>query len=208
MRIVTEETQLATLRERMDATSTVEAPAGGRVLELLRTPGQLLREGDPILTIDVSDGTGATPAGERLKVQAFVHPGPGRTIREGMDAYVAPSFVRRDEFGLLVGRIAKVSRFPASPEGMQSVLGNPETVRALTSGGAPFAVTIELLSPDSGAAPGGAREYRWTSRHGPGIALRSGTLCDVSVVVRRRRPVELLLPFLGRSGNDAGGARP
>ncbi len=195
LRIVTEEAQLAALRERMDTVSTVETRSGGRVLELLRSPGQLLREGDAILRVDVSDGVGVPASGsEPLRIHAFVRPGQGRSIRDGMDAYILPSTVRRDESGLLVGRVTKVSRFPVSPEGIQSVLGNAELVREVMNGGAPLGITIDLVKADSAASE---PAYRWTVRNAPQTALRSGTLCEVSLVVQRRRPIELVLPFLG-----------
>ena len=195
LRIVTEEAQLVALRERMDTVSTIETLSGGRVLELLRSPGQLLREGDAILRVDASDGAAEGPAsgGELLRVHAFVRPGRGRNIREGMDAYILPSTARRDESGLLAGRVTKVSRFPVSPEGIQSVLGNAELVRDVMSGGAPLGVTIELAKADS---PSSDPAYRW--------GLRSGALCEVSIVVRRRRPIELVLPFLGALFPDDG----
>lgn len=195
LRIVTEEAQLAALRERMDTASTVETLSGGRVLELLRSPGQLLREGDAILRVDASDGAGMHASGrESLRVHAFVRPGKGRSIREGMDAYILPSTVRRDESGLLVGRVAKVSRFPVSPEGIRSVLGNEELVREIMNGGAPLGITIELAKADSADSD---PAYRWTVRNAPQTALRSGTICEVNLVLQRRRPIELVLPFLG-----------
>jgi len=179
----------------MDTVSTVETRWGGRILELLRSPGQLLREGDAILRVDASDGAGAHASGrESLQVHAFVRPGKGRTIREGMDAYILPSTVRRDESGLLIGRVTKVSRFPVSPEGIQSVLGNAELVREIMNGGAPLGITIELAKADS-ATPDPV--YRWTVRNAPQAALRNGAICEVSLVVQRRRPIELVLPFLG-----------
>ena len=206
LRIVTEEAQLVALRERMDTASTIETLSGGRVLELLRSPGQLLREGDAILRVDASDGAGMHASGrESLRVHAFVRPGKGRSIREGMDAYILPSTVRRDESGLLVGRVAKVSRFPVSPEGMQSVLGNAELVREIMNGGAPLGITIELAEADSTA---NEPAYRWTVRNAPQTALRNGALCEVSLVVRRRRPIELVLPFLGALFPADGGSRP
>lgn len=207
LRIVTEEAQLVALRERMDTASTIETLSGGRVLELLRSPGQLLREGDAILRVDASDGAAEGPASGRepLRVHAFVHPGKGRSIREGMDAYILPSTVRRDESGLLIGRVAKVSRFPVSPEGMQSVLGNAELVREIMNGGAPLGITIELAEADSTA---NEPAYRWTVRNAPQTALRNGALCEVSLVVRRRRPIELVLPFLGALFPADGGSRP
>ena len=122
-----------------------------------------------------------------------------------MDAYILPSTVRRDESGLLIGRVAKVSRFPVSPEGMQSVLGNAELVREIMNGGAPLGITIELAEADSTA---NEPAYRWTVRNAPQTALRNGALCEVSLVVQRRRPIELVLPFLGALFPADGGSRP
>ena len=48
------------------------------------------------------------------------------------------------------------------------------------------------LSPSDGTESG----YVWSSTDGPPLTLQSGTLCGVTVVVRRQAPATLVLPFL------------
>lgn len=184
LRIVEEETMLLTLRERLENESFVRAAAAGRVTEILRSPGQIVQEGDAILSLE-NEGEEAP-----LQVQAFVQPEQGKKILVGMEAYVSPSVVRQEEFGFLVGRVIQVSRFPASAQGMLNTLGNPGLVQNLSQGGAPIAVTVALDRADTESG------YRWTSKSGPPLRLQSGTLCRIAVTVRRQSPVTLVLPAL------------
>jgi HlyD family secretion protein len=57
--------------------------------------------------------------------------------------------------------------------------------------GPPIQVNV-ALSRDP-ATPTG---YRWSSSRGPSLEISSGTLAAGNIVVRRERPVSLLLPTL------------
>ncbi len=197
LRIIAEETELLTLRERLENESFVRAASGGRVTEILRSPGQIVQEGDAILSLE-NEGEE-----KPLQVQAFVQPEQGKKILVGMEARISPSVVRQEEFGFLVGRVVQVSSFPASAQGMLNILGNPGLVQSLSQGGAPIAVTVALDRADTESG------YRWTSKSGPPLRLQSGTLCRIAVTVRRQPPVTLVLPALkGLFAGDAPEVAP
>lgn len=186
MRIMASKEQLRALRDRLELESVIRSPADGRVLEVFKTRGQVIRSGEALLSVEKEDD-GRTP----LYLHAFVQPRQGKKISAGMEAQVSPSVVKQEEFGVILGQVTRVSRFPASSRGMKRVLGNDELVKSLSQGGSPITLTVAMrrsIKTESG--------YEWSSGGGPPLTLQSGTLAGVTVVVRRQAPVTLVLPFL------------
>ena len=91
----------------------------------------------------------------------------------------------------MLGEVTSVGQFPATPQGMQRVLGNAELIRTLSVEGAPIEVRVSLqLDPES------ANGYAWSSRSGPPIQIDSGTLCSARITLSERRPISLVLPLV------------
>lgn len=201
MRLLTAEKQLAALEERYDPETAVRSPAAGRVLEVFKSEGQVISAGEALLSVEKSLGDGAP-----LYVHAFVQPQDGKKILSGMEAQISPSVVKQEEFGVLRGKVTNVSSFPASARGMTRVLGNEQLVQTLSRGGSPITVMMALY-PSEETESG----YVWSSGDGPPVVLQSGTLCGVTVVVRRQAPVTLVLPFLKKFflgiGEEIGGGK-
>ena len=144
--------------------------------------------GRPILTVDL---TGRAVKG--LEAIVYIPSVHGKKIRPGMEVQIAPSTVKKEEFGYLLGTVTYVSDFPVTPQGMQRVLKNEQLVTALSGQDAPYAIHVDLL-PD----PDNVSTYRWTSSEGPPIRIQSGTLASAGVVVERRRPILMVIPQLRR----------
>jgi HlyD family secretion protein len=201
MRLLTAEKQLAALEDRYDLETSIRSPASGRVLEVFKSEGQVISAGEALLSVEkvLDDGT-------PLYVHAFVQPQDGKKILPEMEAQISPSVVKQEEFGILRGRVTHVSSFPASARGMTRVLGNEQLVQTLSRGGAPITVMMALY-PSKETESG----YVWSSGDGPPLELQSGTLCGVTVVVRRQAPVTLVLPFLKKFflgiGEEIGGGK-
>ncbi len=183
--VVKEEADLEVLQERLTQESTIQSSTDGRVVELFRRAGQMIREGEALLALE-----DAAEDSLPLRVQAFVPAGQGKNVRVGLEAFVSPSVVRREEFGMLRGTVSHISRFPTSLQGMLALLGNPEVARAMAGEGAHLAITIDLQQAPT------ASGYRWTSREGPPFPLQSGTFCRVAVTIRNQPPITLVLPGL------------
>ena len=165
----------------------VSSPYSGRIVERLVDAGSPIAEGAPLLSVE-----GLNPDG-RVDVVAVVYmaPAEGKKIRPGMEVQISPSTVRREEFGFMLGQVASVGQFPATPQGMLRVLGNPELVKTLSAVGAPIEVRVTLLA-DANSTSG----YAWSSEAGPPIQVDSGTLCDAWITLDQRRPISLVFPSL------------
>lgn len=176
------------LEAELERTSSVVSPYTGRVLEVMAEQGHVVERGRPIVRID--------PVGRTVKdleAVVYVSSDAGKKIRPGMRIQIAPSTVRQEEYGLMVGTVTYVSDFPATPEGMARVLKNDALVQSLAGTGAPYEVHADLV-PD----PRTVSHYRWTSPAGPPVEVHSGTLCGAQVTLREVRPVELVLPIFRR----------
>jgi HlyD family secretion protein len=178
--------RIAALREQHTLASTIAAPYPGRVLEVKRRRGDLITAGSALASLQIAGGTG-----EGLQAIIYVPPQDGKNIERGQQAQISPYTARREEFGFLVGRITYVSEFPATPEGMRLVLRNEGLVQTLSAQGPPFAVYADLVSD-----PASRSGYLWSSTKGSALRVDAGTLCYVTVTVRRVRPVEMVIPLL------------
>jgi HlyD family secretion protein len=111
-----------------------------------------------------------------------------------MSAQISPSTAAREEYGFLEGRVTYVSEFPATREGMMRVLSNAAMVQTLAADGPPFAVYAEI-SRDPTSASG----FKWSSPKGSGLIVAGGTLCELTITIRERRPIDLVIPTLRRA---------
>jgi HlyD family secretion protein len=179
---------------RLQQAEEVMSPYDGEVVEIQHDVGELVQEGAALMTVlpaepvPTSKGD-ASPA--PLLVMLFVPDTDGKKITAGMTAEITPSTVRREEYGFIVGRVKQVAAIPSTPEGMTHVLKNQRLAEALSAGGAPFAVELELIP--NAATPSG---YTWSSGPGPNIAISPGTLAHGDIWIRRLRLIEFAVPAL------------
>jgi HlyD family secretion protein len=180
---------LAEAEAELESSSRITSPYTGRVLEVMSEQGSVVNRGEPILTLDLS--------GKQIKdleAVIYVPAMQGKKIRPGMEIQITPATVRKEDYGMMLGRVTYVSDFPATTRGMSRVLKNDQLVSALSGGGAPYEVRADLL-PD----PTTVSRYRWSSSKGPPSEVRSGTLADAAITVQSKRPIALVLPLLRRA---------
>ncbi|MCX6425028.1 MAG: HlyD family efflux transporter periplasmic adaptor subunit [Actinobacteria bacterium] len=156
----------------------VFSPENGLVVEVSALPGRVTLPGDPMLYMQ--------PDGAQLIVKAFVLATEAETIRVGMEAMVSPADApRRAQYGIL-GTVAALSPTPVSAERIDFIVGGNSTlVDFFLAGGPVIEVTIEL-TPDP-ATPSG---YAWSIGQGPDVEISSGTLSEVSMLVRDKSVLE------------------
>lgn len=187
--IAAAERRVAALAERLKQAEEVVTPYAGTVVEFKRNVGELVRQGEALLSLLPEEESGAGALGVTL----FVSGTDGKKIAPGMVVEVSPSTVRREEYGFLLGRVRAVAALPATEEGMMHTLKNRQLVAALAAGGAPFQVDVEFETD-----PASRTGYRWSSSAGPDAAITPGTLAGGQIWVQRLPLVEIALPALRR----------
>ncbi len=172
-----------TLLEVEDAVEgQVLAPVAGQVVELAAQRGNRVSAGQAVVGIAPADG--------ELTAVVYVPYQFGKKVHEVMDVRVSPHAVRREEYGSLRGTVVAVSTFPVSPDAVQTRVANQVLAEALTGGGASYEAHVGLMRANT---PSG---YAWTSGSGPVLAVTAGSTVDAEIIVRERRPVDLIIPFV------------
>jgi hypothetical protein len=96
---------------------------------------------------------------------------------------------------------------------MEAALEHPELVESFLKRYAPgvvLRVQVKLDPDDSprsregaGTGRGPTNPFRWSSTSGRDQPLKTGTMCQASIVVERRRLIRLILPWTRKvSGTD------
>jgi HlyD family secretion protein len=166
----------------------IRSEFGGRVLEVLATPGQVLGPGAAVLSLQIEDPD------TTLTSISYFPIADGKKIQPGMRIQVTPDTVERQRFGGILGTVTKVSPLPVTREGALSVVGNADIVQTLMSGGAYIEVTARLETD-----PTTFSGYRWSSSRGPNLKMSSGLTHLSRVTVEGRAPITYLLPILRES---------
>jgi HlyD family secretion protein len=185
LRMEDAEHEVARLERELAERSEVATPYTGRVLELMTEQGDMVASGEPILSLDL---TGRSV--KKLMAVLYVSSVEGKRIRVGMPVRIAPSTVKQEEFGMMLGRVTYVSDFPATTKGMARVLKNDQLVSVLSGSGAPYEVHADLT-----VAPETVSKYKWSSSEGPPLTIQSGTLATASIEVRQERPIGMVIPL-------------
>jgi HlyD family secretion protein len=182
------EREIANLEDQIEMATQVVSPYTGRILEVMAEVGSIVTQGRPIVRLDrVGNDV------QDLEAVLYLPVIEGKKVEPGMEVQISPSTVKREEHGFMLGRVTRVSDFPATSEGMMRTLKNAQLVQALSGGGAPYE-TYATLQLDPTTVSG----YRWSSSKGPDEKIRSGTLCTATITVEKQRPIEMVLPVLKR----------
>jgi biotin carboxyl carrier protein len=187
-RIRDAERSLQILRDEYDTASRITSPFTGRIVELTVRIGDMVDRGSSLMKIELEGNEIGS-----IQVVMYFPVGSGEKIRQGMEAQISPLVVERSEYGFLKGLVTRVSAFPSSRRGMLRVLPNEALVDSLTLDGPPLEAYADLI-PDPSTPSG----YKWSTSLGPNLCLQTGMICRVSVVVSKRRPIDLVFPPLKR----------
>jgi HlyD family secretion protein len=187
-RIAAQQRVVAGLERDMKSTSEIVSHHTGRILEIVADQGEIVAKGDTVLTLDL---TGRTV--KELEAVLYVPSTYGKQVAIGMPVYIAPSTVKQEEFGLMVGRVTYVSDYPATSRGILRVLKNEKLLQALVGGDAPYEVHADLIVDEHTVS-----RYKWSSSEGPPLRIQSGTRAAAYVTVGTRRPIEMVVPLLRR----------
>jgi HlyD family secretion protein len=188
LKIQQAQAQVDQLGREFTAGTQIVSPYTGRILEIMTEPAKIVTRGEPILSLDLTGG-----AIQDLMAVVYVPAMHGKMVKRGMRIQIAPSTVRQEEYGFMLGTVTFVSNFPSTPKGMLRVLKNEQLVQALSGGAAPYEVHATLA-----VDPRTASQYGWSSSKGPPMRIESGTLASAQVEVNEDRPIAKVIPLLRR----------
>lgn len=172
----------------------VRTPVAGRVVEIKAAQGTLVKRDTPVIGVERMTQGG----GGNLEALMFVSAADGKKIEKAAEVELIPEVTRREEHGVLRGHVAEISDYPSTPQGLLARIANPNLMRELAQGAAPFQVRI-LLKRASPPEPGAANPFEWSANAGRGVEISSGTLCQGEILVRHERPIGFVIPIFSSS---------
>ena len=174
---------IARLRDTGGHVRTVESPFTGQVISAGLTAGQIVHEGETVITVERTD-----LPDDRLVALVFVPTDRAARLRLGSTVDLSVSAAPPAAFGLLRGRVTAVSAYPLTEEGLAGLVGGELAASRFHDGAAPRLVTVDLV-----ADPASASGYAWSTARTPPIRLASQTTVTASIQLRTQTPFDLVL---------------
>ena len=107
------------------ARAEVQSTVTGRVVEVKKRVGDLVKEGEVVATVE--------PPGAGIEPVVYINSGNGKRIKPGMEALVLPSNVRPGEYGFMKAKIGVVGEYPVTAEAVKAMT-RERSARAETAG--------------------------------------------------------------------------
>lgn len=183
LRIQESQLRLGVLLERLQHQAEITSPHAGRVVEVRATVGDVLAPGTPIVSLERTAEKGG------LEALLYVDSRVGKRVRPGMQVNLAPSTVRRERHGVMIGEITRVESYASTRRGMMRALHNESLVDAFMADTASAPIAIRARLPLDPSTPSG---YRWSSGRGPNLELSSGTRLEAAITTSTQRPLSLI----------------
>lgn len=174
------EFNLQKLEENIELIETVSSPVNGIIANNYAKQGDFLTEKQTLSNIMTYS--------DDLEVIAFFNDDISKKIAIGMPAKVFPKHINSMEYGAIIGKVVYVSALPIPPQSLQSLIENQKQVDKIFQNGPVFKVTIELVRSRNTASG-----YLWTTSDGPTEKLSVGSVVDVGVVIKKERPLGIIL---------------
>jgi HlyD family secretion protein len=127
-------------------------------------------------------------------VIAFVNADVGKRIKIGMPTEVSPTEVKREEYGFMLASVSERGDFAASDAYVMSRMRNEAITKKLTGQGTVVEVRASLKP--KAVTPSG---FEWSTSEGPPFKIGGGTLVSINIVVTRKAPITMVMPFLRKT---------
>jgi HlyD family secretion protein len=178
--------ELQRVLARVGAQESLTSSVAGRVIEVRKNVGDTVAQNDVVATLEDADAN--------VQVIAFVNADVGRRITPGMPAEVSPTDVKREEYGFMIANVSERGEFAATDAYVMSRMRNESVTKKLTAQGTVIEVRAALKAKDS--TPSG---FEWSTSNGPPTKIGGNTLVSVNIVVARKAPITMVMPFLRKT---------
>jgi len=179
--------ELIRLEEQLAASSELRSPERGKVVQIQVAEGQPVQSGDSVLLVEDD----SLP----LRALVLVPEATAKRVDPGMEVRIAPSDVKSEDHGFMLGKITTISERAASPQELDRILNNQAKTQSYMEV-KPYLAFAELIPVDS---PTNVSGFKWTSADGPPKKITSGTLCAYQIIVDERRPISYVIPMVKKT---------
>ncbi len=183
--VETNQAELVRAQTKSTAVSQVKTTVAGRVVEVKKSVGDRVSNGEVLAIIE--------PPSATLEPIVYVSSINGKRIKLNMEAQISPTTIRREEFGFIKGEVQSVGDYAVTPEAVQAVVANSALAKELIGSQSKIEVRVKLKLAET------ASGLEWSTSGGPPFKIDSGERLNVSFVVDRKPPIAYVLPFLKSS---------
>jgi HlyD family secretion protein len=187
---------MASTQAGLASTAEVKSAESGRIVEVIKSAGDKVLEGEPLIRIErSSSGEASQICGGDVHALIYVPAGAAGKIKKGQFVRVSPSDVKKEEYGFIFGKVESVASYPSSTVDMTEKLKNDQLVKQFMTAGPVFETRVCLAkNPSNPVNP-----FKWSSSLGPPKGTEAGTTCVVSIIVDEKRPYTYVIPAVRRA---------
>ena len=178
--------ELQRVMTRVGSQESLTSTVAGRVIEVRKNIGDTVQQNDVVATLEDADAT--------VQVIAFVNADVGKRIKVGMPTEVSPTDVKREEYGFMLASVSERGDFAASDAYIMSRMRNEAITKKLT--GQSTVVEVRAALKPKGSTPSG---FEWSTADGPPFKIGGGTLVSINIIVERKAPITMVMPFLRKT---------
>lgn len=118
-------------------------------------------------------------------VYSFIPISESKRLGKGMKAQVFPNSVPREDYGYILGIVESIGDKPVTEDEIFEISGNAHYAEELITQGN-IAVVAVRLEEEAGRP-------KWSTKKGGDFLITNGTNCDLYIVIKERKPYELIL---------------
>jgi HlyD family secretion protein len=177
------------------STTEVVSPESGRVVEVIKSAGDRVAEGESMIRIERAAVEPNQICGGDVHALVYVSANSAGKVKRGQFVRVSPSDVKKEEYGFIFGTVEWVASYAASTADMTEKLKNDQLVRQFMAAGPVFETRI-CLAKD---ANNKVNPFKWSSSQGPPRGTDAGTTCMASMVVDEKKPYTYVIPAVRRA---------
>lgn len=171
------------LRYRYLANSMIIAQEAG-VVQNVAALKESLDTGSPLVTNIGNDIESNTK-----EILCYVPYGTG-DINVGMTVQASPLSSPREEFGYMTGVVTSVGKTPVDAASITKTLGTQQYAQAL--GLSESSSVVEVRVRLNIASTSQSNEFEWSNEKGRELTVGVGTVCNVKIITKDKKPIELL----------------
>lgn len=176
-------TPVAIIRNTHGKQQIVYSSMGGKIIELLVSEGGMIQAGSAIAITEHQN--------RPLEAIIFVPQENSKFVKKEMSVALQLSNVRKEDYGVLKGRVNDVGEYPISSTGLKALLNTDSLEGNFLQQGPLVMVNVELDVDESTIS-----RYKWSTKQGPPFEISSGTEISIAQIeLQSQRPIELALPI-------------
>jgi len=177
-KLMDEERGLEDLKTRQETISTIKSPLTGKVIAIQHKARDNVNTNEPLVTLVQGDEN-------QLEGLIYLNPLEGKEVKVGMEVYMIPAHLEKEQVGYIQGKVADVSPYPETMSSLMSTLQNEELVKKFEEPSPPISVRISIVN-DPQKDKNSIAHFKFSP----------GTWIYGRVIVKHHSPFSILIPAI------------